>query len=71
MKTPVHAIHGVGYDSRIGYIADDNVFDAGHIIAFAGRQIVENTHRMARRHQRVHKMRADKSAAAGNEICRQ
>ena len=70
MKTPVHPSHGVGDNIGIRYIADDDIVDPRHVRALSGRKIIEDPHIVARRNKRIHKVRADKAAAAGNKITR-
>lgn len=69
MRDRAAALHRLRHQCRIGDIADNQLdprIIQRQIAAFAGRQIVEDPHRMALGEQGIRQVRADETGAAGD-----
>ena len=70
VEAAVHARHGGPHGRGVGDAAEDDLGPVRGVLALAGRQVVQDAHRMARRNQRVRQVRADETAPARHQLTR-
>ena len=67
----VDARHRIPHRGQVGDVAEDQRGTGSEVLALAGREVVEDAHRIAAGAECCGEMRADEAAAAGDEKGRQ